>query len=48
MFFSALINRLADLQQRRRTTFQLGALSDRRLQELGISRQDVLEATRRR
>ncbi|MFD2648812.1 DUF1127 domain-containing protein [Devosia albogilva] len=48
MLFSTLFNRLANLQQRRRTTIQLSALSDRQLQELGISRQDILEASRRR
>lgn len=48
MFLCALFDRFANVQQRRRTTIQLSALSDRQLQELGISRQDILEASRRR
>jgi|GEM_PF-6365432 len=48
MFFPALFDRFAKVQQRRRTTIQLSALTDRQLQELGISRQDIMEASRRR
>jgi uncharacterized protein YjiS (DUF1127 family) len=48
MFLSPLLARLTELRQKRRTRIQLGALSDRQLNELGISRQDILEATRRR
>ncbi len=48
MFFSPLLARLTELHQKRRTTIQLGALSDRQLNELGISRHDLFEAARRR
>ncbi len=46
MFLFALVNRIATRQ--RRVTIQLGALSNRQLNDLGLSRVDILEATHRR
>ncbi len=48
MFLFALVNRIATRQRQRRVTIQLGALSNRQLNDLGLSRLDILEATHRR
>ncbi len=48
MFLFALIDRISNRQRQRRVTIQLGALSNRQLNDLGLSRLDILEATHRR
>jgi uncharacterized protein YjiS (DUF1127 family) len=45
-FFSALTKSIATRRQQHRATLQLGTLTDRQLDELGLSRQAIFEITR--
>lgn len=48
MFLSTLFGRLAVGRRRRLAILELDALPERRLDDLGLSRFDLLEAARRR
>ena len=48
MFFSRMLGCIAHRRRKRIVTLEIDALSDHRLNDLGLSRLDLIDPTRRR